>query len=97
MSPELLVGQPASIASEIYAIGVLLFNLLTGQHPVEGADFNALHAVHLAGTRRTVLDVRPDLPEALARVVDTATHVEPAEALRQHRPDDRRAVRSDRA
>jgi len=77
MSPELLVGQPASIASEIYAIGVLLFNLLTGQLPVEGSDFNALHALHLSGTRLTLLDVRPDLPEELARVVDTAIHVDP--------------------
>ena len=36
MAPELLLGQPATIASEIYAIGVLLFYLLTGQYPFAG-------------------------------------------------------------
>jgi serine/threonine protein kinase/Flp pilus assembly protein TadD len=77
MAPELLLGQPATIASEVYAIGVMLFHLLTGQYPVEGADLGELRAAHAAGTRRTVLDVRPDLPEALAHVVETATNVTP--------------------
>ena len=39
MAPELLLGQPATIASDVYAIGVMLFYLLTTQYPVEGADF----------------------------------------------------------
>ena len=37
MAPELLTGQVATVASDIYAIGVPLFNLLTAQYPVEGA------------------------------------------------------------
>jgi serine/threonine protein kinase/Flp pilus assembly protein TadD len=79
MAPELLLGGPGTIASEIYAIGVLLFHLLTGQHPVEvgGSGFEELRAAHLSGARRTVLDARPDLPEALARVVETAIHPDP--------------------
>jgi serine/threonine protein kinase/Tfp pilus assembly protein PilF len=77
MAPELLSGQPATIASEVYAIGVLLFHLLTGQYPVEGADLGALRAAHSSGTRRTILDVRPDLPETLAHVVETATQAAP--------------------
>ena len=41
MAPELMLGQPATIASDVYAIGVLLFYLLTTQYPVEGADARA--------------------------------------------------------
>ena len=41
MAPELMLGQPATIASDVYAIGALLFYLLTKQYPVEGADFAA--------------------------------------------------------
>ncbi len=78
MAPELLRGQPASVASDVYAIGVMLFNLLTAQYPVEGADFVQLRAAHASGRCRTLLDVRPDLPEALARVVETAISAEPA-------------------
>jgi len=77
MAPELVHGQPATIASEVYAIGVMLFHLLTGQYPVDGAELWEVRAAHASGTRRTVLDVRPDLPDALAHVVETATHTIP--------------------
>ena len=72
MAPELLHGQPATIASDIYAIGVMLFNLLTLKYPVEGMHVAQLREAHTSATRRTLLDVRPDLPESLARVVETA-------------------------
>jgi tetratricopeptide (TPR) repeat protein len=78
MAPELMAGQPATAATDVYAIGVLLFNLLTAQYPVEGADLGKLRAAHATGARRTLLDVRPDLPQALARVVETALHPDPA-------------------
>jgi serine/threonine-protein kinase len=77
MAPELLDGQPATIRSDIYAIGVLLFNLLTTQYPVHGANRMELRSAHASGTRRTLLDVRPDLPEALALVVETAINPVP--------------------
>ncbi|HZS60022.1 MAG TPA: protein kinase [Gemmatimonadaceae bacterium] len=79
MAPELLQGQPATIATDIYAIGVTLFYLLTKRYPVDGADVAALRAAHASGSRRTLLDVRPDLPEPLARVVETAISASPAE------------------
>ena len=72
MAPELLEGWPATVASDIYAIGVLLFNLLTRQYPVRGANPTELRAAHAAGQRRELIDVRPDLPEALVVVVETA-------------------------
>jgi tetratricopeptide (TPR) repeat protein len=77
MAPELLAGQPATIASDVYAIGVLLFNLLTARYPVEGGDLERLRAAHDTGARQTLLDVRPDLPQALAHVVETAISPDP--------------------
>jgi eukaryotic-like serine/threonine-protein kinase len=74
MAPELLEGEPATTASDVYAIGVLLFNLLTATYPIDAPDRHALRSAHRAGTRRTLLDVRPDLPEALAAVVEAAIH-----------------------
>ena len=72
MAPELMLGHAASVASDVYAIGVMLFYLLTRQYPVEGATVAELRAAHASARRRTLLDVRPDLPEALARVVEPA-------------------------
>jgi eukaryotic-like serine/threonine-protein kinase len=77
MAPELLLGQPPTIASEVYAIGVLIFYLLTKQYPVEGRNVAELRAAHAAGECRTLLDVRPDLPEPIARVVETALSATP--------------------
>lgn len=77
MAPELLAGAASTVASDVYAIGVLLFNLLTGRYPVEGADVGKLRKAHGAGARRTLLDVRPDLPQALAHVVETAIQPDP--------------------
>ncbi len=78
MAPELFTGQAATNLTDIYALGVLLFNLLTGTYPVEGAGSAALRRAHAAGMRRTVIDVRPDLPERLAHAVGIALAVDPA-------------------
>ncbi len=51
MAPEVLAGQPATVASDVYAIGVLLFNLLTARYPVEGGDLERLRAAHDTGAR----------------------------------------------
>jgi serine/threonine protein kinase/Tfp pilus assembly protein PilF len=79
MAPELLFGRPATVASDIYAIGVLLFYLMTAQYPVTGADFEQLRQAHFSGKRRHLLDVRPDVPEAVAHVVDKAISPDPGE------------------
>jgi tetratricopeptide (TPR) repeat protein len=72
MSPELMLGHPASVASDVYAIGVMLFYLLTRRYPVEGANVAELRLAHASGKRQTLLDIRPELPEALARVIEHA-------------------------
>jgi serine/threonine protein kinase len=82
MAPELLAGTPASIASDIYALGVLLFHLLTGKYPVDGSSISEIKTSHDAGSRQTLLDVRPDLPEQLARVVEIAANPEPSKRYR---------------
>jgi serine/threonine protein kinase/Tfp pilus assembly protein PilF len=77
MAPELFEGTPATVASDIYAIGVLLFNLLTTAYPVRGANQAELRLAHRRNERRSLLDLRSDLPEALVVVVETAIHPQP--------------------
>ncbi len=97
MAPELFDGSPASVESDIYSVGALLFFLVTGRHPsglkvsgsgtpqTAGSDelTSDLAVVSKAAaarilTTRSVLDHRPDLPEAFVRVVDAAIHPDPA-------------------
>ncbi len=77
MAPELFAGERATAVSDVYAIGVLLFFLLTGRHPVEGETLADLEAAHERHQRVRLLDARADLPEALVRVVERAIAAPP--------------------
>jgi hypothetical protein len=72
MAPELLGGQTPTPASDIYSLGVLLFFLVTGLHPVEGRTITDVVLAHGLGQRRLLSDVRPDLPDAFVKVVERA-------------------------
>jgi len=82
MAPELLAGAPATVATDIYAIGILLFHLLTGKYPVDGSSIREIKFAHDSGDRTTLLDVRPDLPEQLAHVVEVAANPDPSKRYR---------------
>ena len=82
MAPELLAGAPATIATDIYSLGVLLFHLLTGKYPVDGSSIREIKSAHESGARQTLLDVRPDLPEQLAHVVEIAANPDPSKRYR---------------
>ena len=56
------------MATDIYALGIVEFHLLTSRYPVEGSGIDAVRATHVAGSRQSLLALRPDVPEALARV-----------------------------
>lgn len=79
MAPEVLDGQPASVQSDIYAVGVLLYHLVTGHYPVEGATVPALVDAHKTGRRRALVDRRPDLPLPFVQVVSRALAANPAD------------------
>jgi serine/threonine protein kinase len=78
LAPELLTGQPASIASELYSFGVLLYHLATGSFPVRGRTLRELRDAHNTGARVSVRAYRHKLPRALMAVIDRATEPNPA-------------------
>jgi len=72
LAPELLLKQQAaSPRSEVYALGVTLFNLLSGEFPVDGS-LPELYRAHQDGAARRLSSVRPDLPTPLVEIVDRA-------------------------
>lgn len=82
MAPELFSGGSATIASDIYSVGVLLYFLVTGTYPVMAADRAALERSHGAGDRRLLRDVRPELPDAFIEVTERACSPDPATRFR---------------
>jgi len=78
MAPELFDGRDATVATDIYSLGVLLFFLLSGTVPVEGTSVAGLKAAHAHGTRKRLLDLRADLPAGIVNVVERAIAPDPA-------------------
>ncbi len=81
LAPEILRGTEPSPQSDVYALGVLMFRLLAGAHPYDGANIERLSAQH-SGVGPRVAILVPHIPNATARAVDRAIAVDPH---RRHR------------
>ena len=77
LAPEVLHGGDATVRSDIYAAGVLLFYLVTGRFPVEGSTPKELLDAHARGRRRRLRDERPDLSESFIAIVERAIDPDP--------------------
>ncbi len=78
MSPEHLSGLRTDGRSDLYSLGVMLFQLLTGQLPFQ-ADSMAKLMYRIANdVAPDVRTVRPDLPEGIAQVLSRAMRKDPA-------------------
>jgi Tol biopolymer transport system component/predicted Ser/Thr protein kinase len=78
LAPEVLDGQPASVRSDIYSIGVLLYHLLTGGYPVNGNTLEELRTAHARGPRAALQQLRPDLPPRILSVVEKSLATNPS-------------------
>jgi Flp pilus assembly protein TadD/TolB-like protein len=77
LAPELFQGQPATIRSDVYSLGVLLYHLLTASYPVEGKTVREVRDAHARGTRAPLNLVESNAPRRVARVVERAIDPRP--------------------
>src|SRR6476661_918375 len=73
VSPEQALGHPVGPQSDIYSLGVVLFEMLTGRVPFSGETPVAVAMKHVREEIPDVQIKRPEVSAALAAVVDTAT------------------------
>ncbi len=77
MAPEVLNGAAATIRSDIYSLGVLLYYAVAGSYPVEAGTLAELLGRHSRHERRHLRDVRPDLPHSFVTAIERAISPDP--------------------
>ncbi|HMV50336.1 MAG TPA: serine/threonine-protein kinase, partial [Blastocatellia bacterium] len=77
MAPEQLQGKPEK-ASDTYALGVIIYQLVTGQLPFNSKTLTEIAAEQRAGIKVRPRDLHPDLPEAAERAILKALAIDPA-------------------
>ena len=71
-APEQILGLPANPATDVYALGVILYQLLTGDPPYSGASRKDIMQQHLQAPVPSLRFRRPDLPADLDEVLSIA-------------------------
>jgi serine/threonine-protein kinase len=79
LAPEVLRGEPATVQSDIYSAGVLLYRLAAGSFPVHARTIGEVRQCHERGERTPIQQARPEVPAQLARLIERATHPDPGE------------------
>ncbi len=82
VSPEQALGHPVTGQSDLYSLGIVLYEMLTGEVPFKGDSQVAVAMKHVREPLPDVQQARPEISAALASVVDRATAKQPSDRYR---------------
>ena len=85
MSPEQTTGRPLDHRTDIFSLGVMLHEMATGRRPFEGTSSAELISAILRDTPPAVTDIRPDLPDALGRIIRRCLEKDPRDRVQTAR------------
>ncbi len=79
LAPEMFNGGHASAQTDIYALGVLLYYLVTAGYPVPARSIDELKDAHARGRQRPLHLARPGLPRSFTKVIDRMVAIDPGD------------------
>jgi serine/threonine-protein kinase len=82
IAPEQASGQPVSALSDVYSLGVVVYELLAGEPPYSGENFVTVAMRHVNDPVPSVAAVRPDVPLRLDAALRRAMAKDPGERFR---------------
>ena len=82
IAPELIRGEESGPPADVYALGCMVYECLSGAPPFGDRHVLAVVNAHLEGTPPDLSELRTDVPRALAEVVDGAMAKQPGERPR---------------
>jgi eukaryotic-like serine/threonine-protein kinase len=78
MSPEQFLGEACDARSDLYSLGIVFFELLTGQRPFTGDSLPSIQKAHLSATRPSIRSYNSGLPAAFDELVQKLVQIDPA-------------------
>ncbi len=81
-APEQARGERPTPASDVYSIGIVMFEMLTGRLPYSGANQQELALAHIREQAPRVSDFNPTVPETLAQIIFKVMSKEPSARYR---------------
>lgn len=72
MAPEIFQGQPATVKSDVYSLGILAYEVIGGVRPFTGEDEDKLMLAHSSGVPISLRQHRPEVSLKVGRVISNA-------------------------
>ena len=82
MSPEQAAGDAVGPRSDVFSVGIVLYELLSGRRPFVGSSNSKIIKALISADPAPLLSVAPDVPEPLARIVHKCLQKNPDERYR---------------
>ena len=76
MAPEQILGKKVDEAADIYSIGVIMYEMVTGIPPYSRGDHMSVMYQHVQGKAKACQDVNPDIPDTYAAVIAKSMSVD---------------------
>ena len=78
ISPEQARGDITDERSDIYSVGIMMYEMLTGKKPFDGDSPVAIALMHMQSTAKKMSDISPSIPEGLEEITEKAMQKEPS-------------------